>query len=60
MNKRLQIGCWLFIGGSSLFVMEAIAELAHHISLAAMIHLAEGCLFLIGSVYFMPKTETEI
>lgn len=60
MSNRLRVGCWLFIGGSLLFVGEAIADLSHHISLSAIIHLSEGLLFFIGSIFFLPKTPTKL
>lgn len=59
MDRRMVLASWLFIFGSSLFVGDALLELATRISSMGLIHLAEGVSFLIGSVCFMPSTQTE-
>ena len=54
MEFRIRIASWLFVFGSGLFVMEAIAQLIQQISVTALIHLLEGSLFLVGSYFFIP------
>lgn len=51
------IASWLFLVGSSLFMIDAISEMATHFSAMSLLHLSEGILFLIGSVFFMPSSE---
>jgi hypothetical protein len=59
MEKRVLIASWLFLIGSSLFMVDALSEILDHLSLMSLMHLSEGILFLIGSIFFMPKTRTE-
>lgn len=59
MDRRMVLASWLFIFGSSLFVGDALLELTTHFSPMGLIHLAEGVSFLVGSVFFMPITQTE-
>lgn len=59
MDKRMVLASWLFIFGSSLFVSDALIELATHVSPMGLMHLAEGVSFLVGSVCFMPSAQTE-
>lgn len=59
MNRRMVLASWLFIFGSSLFVVDALLELATHVSFMGLVHLAEGVSFLVGSVFFMPRAQTE-
>lgn len=57
--ERLLIASWLFLIGSGLFTIDAIAEITSQFSLMSSLHLSEGVLFLIGSIFFMPDTNTE-
>lgn len=57
MEKRLLISSCLFLIGSGLFVTDSISEVAHHISPAALLHLSEGVLFLVASLFLMPETS---
>ncbi|MBT9311310.1 hypothetical protein [Leptothoe kymatousa] len=59
MKNSLALGSWLFIFGSSLFALEAIGEIINSFSPVALIHLAEGLLFLVGSICFLPKPQTK-
>ncbi|MGF1480807.1 MAG: hypothetical protein ACFB4I_15205 [Cyanophyceae cyanobacterium] len=59
MKKRLLIASWLFLIGSGLFVIDAIAEITHQFSPMSLVHLSEGVLFLVGSIFFMPNTQTD-
>lgn len=56
MEKRVLIGSWLFLIGSSLFMIDALFEIVSHFSLMSLMHLSEGALFFIGSIFFMPKS----
>lgn len=59
MEKRVLIASWLFLIGSGLLMIDAISEIVNHFSLMALLHLSEGLLFLVGSIFFMPvSTET--
>ena len=59
MEKRVLIASWLFLIGSGLFMIDAISEIADRFSLMSSLHLSEGVLFLVGSLFFMPTTRTE-
>ncbi|MEM9088812.1 MAG: hypothetical protein AAGC93_08725 [Cyanobacteria bacterium P01_F01_bin.53] len=63
MEKRIIIASWLFTIGSGLFVADAIAEIsagiAQGLSLISVLHLAEGILFLVGSICLMPVASKE-
>jgi hypothetical protein len=59
MGKRVLIASWLFLIGSSLFLFDALSEVASHLSPAALLHLSEGLLFLVGSLFFMPESEKQ-
>lgn len=59
MEKRLLIASWLFLIGSGLFTIEAIAEVTSQFSPMSLMHLSEGILFLVGSIFFMPDARTE-
>jgi hypothetical protein len=54
MEKRILIASWLFLIGSGLFMMDAVSEIAHQFSPMSVLHLSEGVLFLVGSIFFMP------
>lgn len=56
MEKRLLIASWMFLIGSSLFMIEAVSEIISHFSMMSLLHLSEGVLFLVGSIFFMPKS----
>ena len=59
MEKRILIASWLFLIGSSLFLVDAISELANHVSIMSSLHVSEGLLFLVGSAFFMPNSQSE-
>lgn len=59
MDRRMVLASWLFILGSSLFVVDALLELTNHVSPMGLVHLTEGISFLVGSVCFMPTAQTE-
>lgn len=54
METRILIASWLFLIGSGLFMIDAVSEIAHHFSPMALLHLSEGVLFVVGSIFFMP------
>lgn len=54
MERRLLIASWLFVIGSSLFLIDAISEIVSRFSLISLLHLSEGVLFLVGSIFFIP------
>lgn len=58
MEKRLLIASWLFMIGSGLFLIDAIAEIASRFSPMSLLHLSEGVLFLVGSIFFMPNSQS--
>lgn len=60
MEKRILIASWLFLIGSGLFMMDAISEIANHLSLMALMHVSEGALFLVGSIFFMPESAQKL
>ena len=53
MEKGILIASWLFLIGSSLFLIDSMVEVAQHISLILLLHWSEGVLFLVGSIFFM-------
>lgn len=55
MERRLLIASWLFLIGSSLFMIDAISEIASQFSLMSLLHLSEGILFLVGSIFLIPN-----
>lgn len=57
MENRMVLASWLFILGSSLFVVDAVFELSTNVSPLALLHLTEGVTFLVGSACFMPGSE---
>lgn len=57
MEKRILIASWLFLIGSSLFMVDAISEIAAQFSPVALMHFSEGVLFLTGSAFFMPNSQ---
>jgi hypothetical protein len=57
VEKRTLIASWLFLIGSALFMMDAISEIVNHFSPAALVHLSEGVLFVVGSLFFMPASS---
>ena len=56
MEKRLLIASWSFLIGSGLFMIDAVSEITNHFSLMSLLHLSEGVLFLLGSIFFMPDS----
>lgn len=58
MEKRILIASWLFLIGSSLFLMDSMFEVAQHFSPMSLLHVSEGVLFLIGSIFFMPSSSS--
>jgi hypothetical protein len=60
MERRMVIASWLFLVGSGLFMVDAIAEIAEHVTLASLRHLLEGVLFLVGSLLLMPDAVTSV
>lgn len=59
MENRVLIASWLFLIGSSLFVIDALLEISSDFSPIALVHLTEGILFVVGSAFFMPTSQTE-
>ncbi|NEQ53989.1 MAG: hypothetical protein F6K11_28310 [Leptolyngbya sp. SIO3F4] len=59
MKNRMVLASWLFILGSSLFVVDAVLEITTNVSPVALMHLTEGITFLVGSVCFMPSAQAE-
>jgi len=63
MKQRELIASWLFTIGSGLFIIDAIAEitegLSQGLSLIPVMHLSEGILFLVGSVFLMPTASKD-
>jgi hypothetical protein len=57
MEKRVLVASWLFLIGSSLFLLDAISEIVQHFSPVSLLHLSEGILFLVGSLFFMPEPQ---
>ncbi len=57
MEKRLLIASWLFLTGSSLFLIDSMFEVAQHFSLMSLLHVSESVLFLMGSISFMPLSS---
>ena len=57
MEKRILIASWLFLIGSSLFLLDSMFEIAQHFSPMSLLHLSEGVLFLIGSIFFMSSSS---
>ena len=55
MEKRTTIASWSFLLGSALFTMDASVELVQQLSPVALVHLAEGVLFLVGSFFLLPR-----
>jgi hypothetical protein len=55
MERRILIASWLFLIGSGLFMVDAIAEIAERFSLASLRHLSEGIVFFVGSLLLMPE-----
>ena len=58
MKRRIRIASWLFLIESGLFLAEAIFEALSHFLFTTLLHLSEGALFLIGSVFFMPESTS--
>ncbi|MEL7358422.1 MAG: hypothetical protein AAFN40_17905 [Cyanobacteria bacterium J06560_6] len=56
-KKRTLIASWSFLLGSLLFTLDSAIEIATQFSPYAVIHLAEGLLFLLGSYFFLPGPE---
>lgn len=59
MERRLLIASWLFLIGSGLFMIEAISEIASQFSPMSLLHLLVGVLFLIGSIFLMPNSQSD-
>lgn len=59
MERRTTIASWSFLLGSALFTMDASVELVQRLSPIALLHLAEGILFLVGSFFLLPHTSNE-
>ena len=59
MEKRTLMASWLFLIGSGLFMVDAISEIASHFSPISLLHLSEGALFLLGSIFLMPIAEID-
>lgn len=57
VEKRILIASWLFLIGSSLFLIDSMFEVAQHFSPMSLLHLSEGVLFLMGSIFFMPSSS---
>ena len=57
MNDRVLIASWSFLLGSALFPLDAAYEVATQLSPAALLHLAEGTLFLVRSFFFVPASK---
>lgn len=57
MEKRILIASWLFLIGSGLFLIDSMFEMIQHFSPMSLLHLSEGVLFLIGSIFFMPSPK---
>jgi hypothetical protein len=58
VEKRVLIASWLFLLGSGLFLIDSMFEIAQHFSPMSLLHLSEGVLFLIGSIFFMPSSSS--
>lgn len=58
MEKRILIASWLFLIGSSLFLMDSMFEVTQQFSPISLLHLSEGVLFLMGSIFFMPLSSS--
>jgi hypothetical protein len=58
VEKRILTASWLFLIGSSLFLTDSIFEVAQHVSLMSLLHVSEGILFLMGSIFFMPSSSS--
>lgn len=58
MEKRMLIASWLFLVGSSLFLIDSLFEVAQHFSPMSLLHVSEGILFLVGSLFFMPSSSS--
>lgn len=56
MEKRILVASWLFLIGSILLVVDAISDIASHLTFMSLVHLSEGILFLVGSIFFMPES----
>lgn len=54
MENRTLIAGWLFLIGSGLFMVGAVLEIVHQVSPISFLHLSEGVLFLVGSMFLMP------
>ena len=59
MEKRILIASWLFLIGSGLFMIDAMSEVVVRFSLMSLTHLTEGALFLVGSLFFIPATQSD-
>jgi hypothetical protein len=59
MEKRIAIASWLFLIGSSLFLVDAFYEISDRFSLLSLLHLSEGILFFIGSLLLMPESSKQ-
>lgn len=59
MERRLLIASWLFLIGSSLFMIDAISEIDSQFSPMSLLHLSEGVLFLVGSIFFMLNSQSD-
>ena len=57
MEKRILTASWLFLIGSSLFLVDSMLEIAQHLSFMSLLHVSEGILFLIGSIFFMSSSS---
>lgn len=40
-------------------MIDAMSEVVVRFSLISLTHLTEGALFLVGSLFFMPATQTD-
>lgn len=58
MEKRILIASWLFLIGSSLFLVDSMFEVAQRFSPISLLHVSEGILFMIGSIFFMPSSSS--
>jgi hypothetical protein len=54
---RTWLASWLFLIGSSIFILDGILELTEGISIHAIFHNSASWLFTIGSIFFLLETR---
>ena len=54
MFNKVELLSWLFLVGSSIFLVDGFLELTEGFSLHALLHLSASFLFTIGSILFIP------